>query len=64
MKYNIELNSDMLNNLIILLELSEREIHRNFKHFNEDDLDLKEIYYNYRYACRTLRRQLKDMRGY
>lgn len=63
-KLNLELSLENVNTLVILLELAEREIHRNFKNFNDDDMDLKEIYYNYRYSGRTLRRRLKELRGY
>lgn len=60
----LELNLEQTNNLIILLELAEREIQRNFKHFNDDDMDLKEIYWYYRFQGRQLRRRLKELRGY
>lgn len=61
---NIELNDEQLNALIILLELAEHEIQRVFKRLKTDDMDMKEIYYYYRYSGRVLRRKLRDLRGY
>jgi hypothetical protein len=63
-KYELKLNDKQVNDLIILLELAEREIHRNFKYFNAEDVDLKEIYWNYRYAGKTIRGRLRELRGY
>lgn len=56
--YYIPLNQNDLEMLIKLLEFSNMELLRTFKKFGSEDFDLKEIYWNYRYNCNEIRKNL------
>ena len=60
----LELTNEELTTLIQLLEFAENDIHRVFKRLKTDDMDMKEIYYYYRYKGRFLRRKFREMRGW
>ena len=62
--YEFSLDIEDITLLIRLLEFSDFEINRNFKRFGSDDYDLKEIFYNYRYGCRRIRKMLIEKRGF
>lgn len=64
MSVNLELSDEQLTVLIQLLEFAECEIQRTFKRLKNDDMDMKEIYYYYRYQGRFLRRTLRSLRGF
>lgn len=63
-KFIVELDSEELTTLITLLELSEHEIQRVFKRLQATDMDMKEIYWYYRYKGRFLRNKLREIRGF
>lgn len=63
-KISLELTYEQLTVLIQLLEFAESDIHRIFKRLKTEDIDMKEIYYYYRYQGRFLRRKLRELRGY
>lgn len=63
-KISLELSLEEITVLIQLLEFSENDIHRVFKRLKTDDMDMKEIYYYYRYQGRKLRKKLREVRGF
>jgi hypothetical protein len=63
-KISLDLSCEEITVLIQLLEFAENDIHRVFKRLKAEDIDMKEIYYYYRYQGRFLRRKLRELRGY
>ena len=61
---NLELSIEEITVLIQLLEFAENDIHRVFKRLKTEDMDMKEIYYYYRYSGRFLRKKLRNLRGF
>ena len=61
--YTINITQSELDNLIKLLEFSNMEILRTFKKFSDADYDLKEIFWNYRYASNKFRKKLLKIKG-
>lgn len=63
-KISLEFSYEEITVLIQLLEFAENDIHRVFKRLKPEDMDMKEIYYYYRYRGRFLRKKLRQIRGY